>query len=186
MIPSLLGNALNETRLDRELGRTESERLAGGLLRNAVDLEHDAARLHPGGPEFGSALALTHTDFGRLRRHRHVREDADPHPAGALHGAGDRAASRLDLPGVHTVRFHRLQAELAEIQVRAALRGAGNAALELLTELRFLRLQHGKPSNPSGYAACSRRPPERASSSFMRLSCAIGSCSRISPLKIQT
>src|SRR5918997_3361345 len=36
------------------------------------------------------------------------------------------------------------------------------------------------------YAACSRRPPERPPSSFMRLSCAIGSCSRISPLKIQT
>src|SRR3954469_3335993 len=75
MIPSLLGDTLDETRLDRELGSPETKRLAGRLLGNAVDLEHDAARLDPGGPELGSALALTHTHFGRLRRHRHIRED---------------------------------------------------------------------------------------------------------------
>src|ERR687890_228774 len=100
MIPSLLRNALDEARLDRELGRAEAERLAGGLLRHAVDLEHDAAGLDPGGPIFGSALALAHTHFGRLGRHGHIREDPDPHAADALHGAGDRAAGRLDLTGV--------------------------------------------------------------------------------------
>src|SRR6478735_5766718 len=170
MIPSLLGNALDEARLDRKLRRAEAQSLASDILGHAVDLEHDTARLHLGRPEFGSALALTHTHFGRLRRHRHVREDADPHPARALHGAGDGAAGRLDLASVDTLGFHRLQAKLAEVEVRAALRGAGDAALELLTELGFLRLQHSKPLLPLGYAACSRRPPERPPSSFIRLS----------------
>src|SRR3712207_3930980 len=130
MIPSSLGDALDEARLDRELRGAEAQRLAGDVLRHAVDLEHDPARLHAGGPELGRALAGAHADFGRLRRHRHVRKDADPDPAGALHRAGDRAAGRLDLTGVDSLRLQRLQAELAEIQLRAALRGAGNPTLE--------------------------------------------------------
>src|SRR5690606_40162072 len=121
MTSSLLGDALDEARLDRELGGTEAKRLTGGLLGNTVDLEHDTAGLDLRRPELGRTLALTHTHFGRLRRHRHVREDADPHAAGALHGTGDRAASRLDLPGVDTLRLQRLEAELAKVEVRAAL-----------------------------------------------------------------
>ena len=57
MIPSSLGNALDEARLDRKLGRAEAQGLAGDILRHAVDLEHDTARLHLGRPEFRSALA---------------------------------------------------------------------------------------------------------------------------------
>src|SRR5205085_12116938 len=38
--------------------------------------------------------------------------------------------------------------ELAEIEFRAALRGAADAALELLAELGLLGLQHGEPLNP--------------------------------------
>src|SRR6478735_5609111 len=130
IVPSSLGDALNEARLDRQLRRAKTQSLAGGVLRDAVDLEHDPARLDPGGPEFRRALALAHADLGRLRRDRHVREDADPDAARALHGAGDRAASRLDLTRVDAVRLQRLEAELAEIQVRSALRGAGDPALE--------------------------------------------------------
>src|SRR5689334_23154324 len=141
MIPSLLGNALDEARLDRELGSAETERLTGDILRHAVDLEHDTARLDAGSPVFRRALALTHTHFGRLRRNRHVREDPDPHPARALHGAGDGAASRLDLTSVDALGFHRLRAELAEVVVRTAFRSAGDSALELLTALGFLRLR---------------------------------------------
>ena len=38
--------------------------------------------------------------------------------------AGDRAAGRLDLARGDALRLHRLQAELAEVQLRAALRSA--------------------------------------------------------------
>src|SRR5215203_4502688 len=129
MILSLLGDALDEARLDRQLGRAEAEGLPGDVLGHAVDLEHDAAGLHAGGPELRGALALAHADFGRLGGHRNVREDADPHAAGPFHGTGDRAAGRLDLPRVHTLRLHGLEAELAEVEVRTALRGTGNPAL---------------------------------------------------------
>ena len=37
------------------------------VVRHAVELEHDAARLHPADPEFGRALAAAHAHFGRLR-----------------------------------------------------------------------------------------------------------------------
>ena len=85
--------------LTEQLGRAEAQRLPGGLLGDAVDLEHDAAGLDPAGPEIDRALALAHAHFGRLRGDRHVREHADPDAARALHLAGDRAAGRLDLRG---------------------------------------------------------------------------------------
>src|SRR3712207_8384691 len=60
-------------------------------------------------------------------------------------------------------RVEGLQAELAKVEFRAALRGAVDAALELLAELRLFRLQHGKPlSTPLAYAACSRRPDRKS------------------------
>src|SRR6185312_13823728 len=83
--PFLFRDALHEARLDRELGGAETQRLAGGLLVNAVELEHDTARLHPARPEIDGALALAHAHFGRLARYRNVRENADPDTALALH-----------------------------------------------------------------------------------------------------
>src|SRR5690606_34852423 len=90
--PSLFCDALHEARADRELGGAEAQRLAGHLFADAVDLEHDAAGLDAGRPILDGALALAHAHFGRLAGDRHVREDADPHAALALHLAGDRAA----------------------------------------------------------------------------------------------
>src|SRR5919106_6463465 len=48
--PSSLGNALDEARADRQLGGAEAQSLAGHVLRHAVNLEHDATRLHPRSP----------------------------------------------------------------------------------------------------------------------------------------
>src|ERR1700722_312432 len=62
----LFRDALNEARLDRQLRRGEFERLAGDHLRNAVDLEHDAARSDAHDPELGRALALAHAHLDRL------------------------------------------------------------------------------------------------------------------------
>src|SRR3712207_6677071 len=109
--PSSLGDALDEARLDRELRGAETQRLAGDVLRNAVDLEHDAAGSDASGPELRRALALAHADLGRLLRHRHVREDADPDAALALHLARDSAPRRLDLPGGDPLGLERLEAE---------------------------------------------------------------------------
>src|SRR5438270_13508607 len=85
--------------MDRQLRRGEIESLLGERQRDAVELEHDAAGLDPADPELGRALAAAHAHLGRLLRHRHVREDADPDAADAADVAGDGAPRRLDLPG---------------------------------------------------------------------------------------
>src|SRR5437773_721131 len=80
-------------------------------------------------------LAGPHAHFGWLDAHRHVRKDADPHPAGPLHRARDGTPRCLDLARGQPLRFHRLQAIRAEIQRRAAFRIAVNAALVRLAVL---------------------------------------------------
>ena len=69
------------------LAAASSNASRASVGRHAVELEHDAARLHPADPEFRRALAAAHAHFGRLLRHRHVREDADPDAADASCGA---------------------------------------------------------------------------------------------------
>src|SRR5262245_13700716 len=133
----------DEARLDRQLGRRQRQRLARHLDRHAIELEQHPARLDARRPEFGRALARAHADLGRLLRYRHVREDADPHAAGALHVARDGAAGGLDLAGGEAVGLHCLQAEGAEVEVEAALGRAADAALEGLAVLGALGLQHG-------------------------------------------
>src|SRR5476649_2821289 len=105
---------------DREFCLAQTHGFLGGRQIDAVDLEQDAARLDLGHPEFRRALARTHAHFGGLLGHRHVREDADPDAAGALHFARDGAARRLDLARIQPFRLQRLEAIGAEVQ-----RGAG-------------------------------------------------------------
>src|SRR5262245_223953 len=95
---SLLGNALDEARSDRQLCSAETQRLARHIDGNAVDLKHDPARLDATDPKLRRALALAHAYLGRLLRDRYVGEDADPDAAGTLHVPGDGAACRLNLP----------------------------------------------------------------------------------------
>src|SRR3712207_4780250 len=64
IVPSSLGDALDEARLDRQLGGPETQRLARHVLRHAVDLEHDAPRLHARRPVFRRALAGAHAHLG--------------------------------------------------------------------------------------------------------------------------
>src|SRR3984885_3672513 len=138
----LFRDALHEARLDRQLCRGEAERLAGQAFRHAVDFEHDAAGRDARDPPFRRPLALAHAHFDRLLRHRHVRKDADPDPAGAFHVPGQGAASSLDLAGGDALRLHRLEPEFAEIERESALRIAMNAAFEGFAELGSLRLHH--------------------------------------------
>src|SRR6202011_1533110 len=187
MTTSLFRDARDEARLDRQLGGGERQRFFSGLHGDAVDFENHTAGLYPRHPQFRGALAGAHADFGGLLRHRHVREDADPDAAGALHVAGQRAARGFDLAGGDALRRHRLQAELTERQTRARSRGAVDAALMRLPELGLLWLHHGlRPQTFSKTAQAASRRGREVSPSAIFLSWAIGSCSRISPLKIQT
>src|SRR6195952_5629749 len=172
MITSSLRNARDEARLDRQFGGGQRQRFLGGLHGDAVDFENHAAGLHPRHPQFRGALAGAHADFGGLLRHRHVREDADPDPASALHVTGQRAAGGLDLTRGDALGRHRLQAELTERQRRARSRDAVDPALVRLPELRFLWLHHGlRPQTFSITQAASRRGRE-VSPSAIFLSCA--------------
>src|ERR1700682_4819843 len=136
-------DARNEARLDRQLGGGQLKRLARHLDRHAVELEQHAAGLDTRRPELGRALAGAHADLGRLLRHRHVGEHADPHAAGALHVTRDGATGGLDLARGQAVGFHRLQAIGAEVEVETTLGGAADTALEGLAVLGALGLQHG-------------------------------------------
>src|ERR1043166_810416 len=138
-----VGDALDEARLDGQLGGGEFERLARDLDRHAVDFEHDAAGLDAAHPQLGRALAFAHAHLDRLLRHRHVGEDADPHAPGALHVARHGAARRLDLARGYALRLERLESVLAEVEVGRRGRNAVDAALVRLAELAPDRLQHG-------------------------------------------
>src|SRR5271163_190046 len=149
MVPRpLFRDALDEARLDRQLGRSEVKRLARQALRHAVDLEHDPARGDARDPPFRRALALAHPHFDRLLRHRHVGKDPDPDAAGALHVSRQRPTGGLYLARGDTLGLHRLEPELAEIGRVSALRIAVNAALEGLAELGSLWLHHDRELSP--------------------------------------
>ena len=129
---------------------------------------------------------MFYAHFERLLRHRHVGEHANPDPAGTFHVPRQRPPRRLDLARGDPVRLHRLEPELAERQVDRARGDAVDAALVGFAEFGAYRLQHDfTPSSiPFAHAASRRGRP--ASPSAIFLSWAIGSCSMISPLKIQT
>src|SRR3546814_6020295 len=91
----LTAEAGDELGLQRQLRGGRGEGLAGQLLGHAFELEEDAARLHARGPPLRRALALALADLGRLRRHRHIGEHADPQLADAL-TVTDRKSPRLN------------------------------------------------------------------------------------------
>src|SRR3569833_1320975 len=142
LLDQALAQTGNDLGPDRQLLGHALEGFLGQAARDAVQLEQDAAGLDPGDPEFGRALARAHADFGGLRRHRNVREHANPEAAGALHVTRDRAAGRFDLAGSDPLRLHGLEAEGAKVELRPTLGIAMDAALEGLAELGALGLQH--------------------------------------------
>src|SRR6516165_3669466 len=189
MISSLHAQAGHDPGLDRQLRGGQREGLARHRLRNAVDLEHDAAGMHAGDPELGRALAAAHAHLGRLGRDRHVREDPDPDAAQALQMARDRTPRGLDLARGHPVGLDGLEPISAEVQVAAALGSAVDPALMRLAVFGSLRGKHDYPSlAPAPQFRPSVRPSLRppACWSWARLSWAIGSWARISPLNTQT
>src|SRR5579883_375094 len=133
---------LDDARLDRQLRLSELESAVREISRDAIELEQDAPRMDAHHPIFGRALARPHAHLSGLRRHRYIREDADPETALTLHVASNRPARRLDLPGGDPLGLQRLQAERAEIQRRAGLGDTADPALMGLAVLGSLRTQH--------------------------------------------
>src|SRR5262249_29725215 len=95
-------------------------------------------------PVVRRALALTHTGFSRLLRHRLVGEHANPDLAAALHETRHGHAARLDLAIGHPSGLEHLQPVIAERQRRAAPRLAGHAPALLFPILHFLWHQHNE------------------------------------------
>src|SRR5262245_60096353 len=137
---SLIGDALDEAGLDRELRGGERQSLARDLDRDAVDLEHAAPGLDPAHPQLRGALALAHAHLERLLRYRYVGKPPDPHPAGALHVPRHRPPRGLDLARGDAIGLDRLEAVLAEIELGRRGRLAVDAALVRLAEFRADRL----------------------------------------------
>src|SRR3954468_11125544 len=132
----------HELGLHRQLAPGEAQCLLRERLGDAGELEHDPARLDHGDPVLGRALAGAHARLGRLLRHRLVREDVDPDLAAALDLARHRDSGSLDLAVGHPTGLERLQAVVAELHGRLALRKAASAASLVLAELGFLREKH--------------------------------------------
>src|SRR5690606_39968821 len=119
--PSLVLPLGHELGLDRKLGAGELHRLAGEVLGNAGELEHDPTGLDHRDPALGIALALAHPGLGRLLGVRLVGEDVDPDLAAALDLAGHRDAGSLDLTVRDPAPVEGLEAVLAEGDLGAAL-----------------------------------------------------------------
>ena len=136
--------APHELGLDRQLVAGQAHRLLGEVLRHARELEHHAPRLDDGDPALGVALARAHAGLGGLLRERLVGEDVDPDLAAALDLAGHRNTRSLDLAVGDPAALERLQAVLAEVQVRAALGVATALPAHHLAVLDTLRAQHLK------------------------------------------
>src|SRR5262249_719389 len=115
--------------------------------------------------------------------------NADPYPPCPLHLTGKCTRGRLDLPRRYAFRFERFETEMTECKLNTRRRNSFDAALVRFAEFGAHWLQHGWVLSllfllHLSQGASRRGRPASLSTSF--LSCAIGSCSMISPLKIQT
>src|SRR5439155_21330648 len=132
----------HDSRLDRQLPAREPERLLRQWLGHTGELEHDAPRLDHRDPVLRRALSRAHPGLSRLLRDRLVREDVDPDLAATADLARHRDSGRLDLPVRHPAVLKRLQAEVARLHPRLALREAAAAATLIFAVFRLLRKQH--------------------------------------------
>src|SRR3954470_2245469 len=132
----------HDAALHGQLVDRAAERLTGGLLVRERDLEHHAARLHVRDPPLGRTLTGTHPGFGRLLGQRAVRVDGRPHLAATLDVTGHGDTSGLDLPVRHVAVLKRLDAVLAEADLRATLGGAVALRGVLLPVLDPARDEH--------------------------------------------
>src|SRR6185437_13412309 len=122
--------------------------LTGDGLVDTAQLEEHATRLDVCDPPLRRTLTGTHAGFGRLLRERTVGVDVDPHLSTTLDVTRHRDTSGLDLTVGHVSGGERLDAELAEGDLRAAGRLAATAGVVLLAVLDSTWDQHGYASTP--------------------------------------
>src|SRR5205823_100850 len=137
-----LSLSLHDFRAHRQLLSRQAKRFLRQRLGHAGQLEHHAPGLDHGDPALGRPLAGAHAGLRRLLRVRLVGEDVDPDLAAALDLARHRDTSRLDLAVRDPAAIHGLQAVVAELNRRLALRLAPAPAAMDLPELRLLRHEH--------------------------------------------
>ena len=128
---------LHRQLLDRALHGGARERLV-----DAAELEEHPAGLDDGDPVLGVALARAHAGLGGLLGDGLVGEHADPDLPAASDVAGHRDSGRLDLARGQPRGLERLDAEVAEVERRPALRLAAKAAALLLAVPRLAGHQH--------------------------------------------
>src|SRR5690606_348276 len=129
----------DELALDGQLGGGELHGALGHILRHALELEHDPARLHHGDPGLRVSLPLPHPRLRGLGGDRLVGENPDPDLAATLDVAGHGDTSRLDLPVRDPRGLQGLQPVLTERHLAAPVRGSAHAALVRLPVLDPLR-----------------------------------------------
>src|SRR5574338_549015 len=134
--------ASHDPGFDRELVLSAAQRRHGNILGETTHLEHDASGLDHRHIIFDIALAGTHAGLRGLVGIGLGRENADPHLAAALHLMHNGAAGRFDLPGGYPAWLQRLQAILAEGDLRAAQSLALHTAAHLLAPLDTFWHQH--------------------------------------------
>src|SRR5690606_22754394 len=147
----------DETGLHGQLVLRAAHGLARELLGDTRELEHHAARLDVRDPPLGRALAGTHAGLGGLLGQRTVGVDVDPHLAATLDVTGHRDSRGLDLAVRDVGGLESLDAEVAERDRRATLRGAGAPRVVLLAVLDPARDQHGSGLRSGGLATRGRR-----------------------------
>src|SRR5947199_4831187 len=147
-----------ERRPDRQLGGGERKCFACERLVDAVHLVE-----HLAGNDFGDvvlrvALAVAHSYFGRLLRHRLIGINADPDPAASLDVTRHRPPRGLDLAGGQSAAGNRLEPVLAETDLGTDRRHAFVAALLLLAVLPSSWLQHSSLLDSCGRASALQVP----------------------------
>src|SRR5947208_10704470 len=115
-------------RAHRQLVRCKAQRFACDRLRHAIELEQNVTRPHRRDPVLGLTFALSHARFGWTRRHRFIRENADPQFALALHIASERDTCGFQLRVGDPRTFECLQTELAKIDFEIARSGSLSAS----------------------------------------------------------
>src|SRR5690554_2005561 len=123
----------HEGRADGQFGSGQAERFASQSFADALHFVQHLAGLDFGDPEFRIALAVTHTDFGRLLGNRLVGEHTDPDTATALDVTVDGTTSRFDLACGKAATIGGLQAVFTERNLSAARCQTGVPALVLFT-----------------------------------------------------
>src|SRR5579883_2258116 len=98
--------ALNKTRLQRQLVRSQAHRFLCNVRRNAFHLKQDLAGANNCHPVIERSLAGTHSDFGRLLGDWLVREEPDPDLAATLDKTRHRNTAGLDLEVRNVAALH--------------------------------------------------------------------------------